>query len=147
MKHTVIIIDGMGGGIGVQLIGRLKEFIDNIDIVALGTNAVATERMMKAGAQRGATGENAIRVSAAQGDFILGPIGIVIINSMMGEITAGMAEAILKAPAQRILLPLQQDHFYLAGLEQLPLAKMTDKAVEIFKERLHFIDSLPSKIV
>ncbi|MDR2394010.1 MAG: DUF3842 family protein [Treponema sp.] len=147
MKHTVIIIDGMGGGIGVQLIGRLKELMDDIDIVALGTNAVATERMMKAGAHRGATGENAIRVSAVHGDFILGPIGIVISNSMMGEITPLMAEAILKAPAQRILLPLQQDHFSLAGLEQLPLAKMIDKAVEIFKERLRFIDSLPSKIV
>jgi hypothetical protein len=147
MKHTVIIIDGMGGGIGVQLIGRLKELVDDIDIVALGTNAVATERMMKAGAHRGATGENAIRVSVAQGDFILGPIGIVIINSMLGEITSGMAEAILKAPGQRILLPLQQDHFYLAGLEQVPLAKMTDKAVEIFKERLRFIDSSPLKVV
>ncbi|MDR1031257.1 MAG: DUF3842 family protein [Treponema sp.] len=141
MKYTVIIVDGMGGGIGVQLIGRLKELVDDIEIVALGTNAVATERMMKAGAHRGATGENAIRVSVAHGDFILGPIGIVIINSMMGEITSGMAEAILKAPGQRILLPLQQDHFYLAGLEQVPLAKMTDKAVEIFKDRLRFIDS------
>ncbi|MDR1301723.1 MAG: DUF3842 family protein [Treponema sp.] len=147
MKYTVIIIDGMGGGIGVQLIGRLKELVDDIDIVALGTNAVATERMMKAGAHRGATGENAIRVSVAQGDFILGPIGIVIINSMLGEITSGMAEAILKAPGQRILLPLQQDHFYLAGLEQIPLAKMTDKAVEIFKERLRFIDSSRLKVV
>ncbi|MDR2632513.1 MAG: DUF3842 family protein [Treponema sp.] len=147
MKHKVIIIDGMGGGIGVQLIARLKELGDHIDIAALGTNAVATERMMKAGAHRGATGENAIRVCASQGDFILGPIGIVIINSMMGEITAAMAEAILKSPAQRILLPLQQDHFYLAGLEQVPLAKMTDKAVELFKERLHGIVPGPSKIV
>ncbi|MDR1956369.1 MAG: DUF3842 family protein [Treponema sp.] len=139
MKHRVIIIDGMGGGIGVQLIGRLKELNDpELDIIALGTNAVATERMMKAGAHRGATGENAIRISTVQGDFIMGPIGIVISNSMMGEITPGMAEAILKARGERILLPLQQDHFYLAGLEQLPLAKMTDKAVEIFKERLRF---------
>jgi hypothetical protein len=62
--------------------------------------------------------------------------GIVIGNSMMGEITPAMAEAILAAPGERILLPMQQDHFFIAGLEQLPLAKMTDKAIEIFKERL-----------
>jgi uncharacterized membrane protein len=142
MKHTTIaIVDGMGGGIGVQLIGKLKEIIDedienDIEIIALGTNAVATERMVKAGAARRATGENAIRVSVGGGDFILGPIGIVIGDSMMGEITPAMAEAILAAPGERILLPMQQDHFFIAGLEQLPLAKMTDKAIEIFKERL-----------
>ncbi|MDR3343900.1 MAG: DUF3842 family protein [Treponema sp.] len=136
MKCIVLIIDGMGGGIGVQLIGRLKELADkDLEIIALGTNAVATERMVKAGAHRGATGENAIRVSASLGDFILGPIGIVIMNSLMGEITPVIAEAILKAPGDRILLPLQQEHFFLAGLEPLPLAKMTDKAIEIFKER------------
>ncbi|GHV61951.1 hypothetical protein AGMMS49587_07460 [Spirochaetia bacterium] len=137
MKHTIVIVDGMGGGIGVQLIGKLKEVIGEGDeIIALGTNAVATERMVKAGAGRGATGENAIRVSVGSADFILGPIGIVIGNSMMGEITPVMAEAILAAPGERILLPMQQDHFFIAGLEQLPLAKMTDRAVEIFKERL-----------
>ncbi|GHV51092.1 hypothetical protein AGMMS49579_05770 [Spirochaetia bacterium] len=138
MKHTtIVIVDGMGGGIGVQLIGKLKEVIDNdIEIIALGTNAVATERMVKAGAGRGATGENAIRVSVGGASFILGPIGIVIGNSMMGEITPVMAEAILAAPGERILLPMQQDHFYIAGLEQMPLAKMTDRAIEIFQERL-----------
>jgi hypothetical protein len=137
MKHTVLVIDGMGGGIGVQLIGKLKETEDRErEIVALGTNAVATERMVKAGAHRGASGENAIRVSVRTGDFILGPIGIVIINSLMGEITAGMAEAILSAPGERILLPLQNDHFYLAGLEQLPLARVCDKAVEIYREKI-----------
>jgi hypothetical protein len=66
----------------------------------------------------------------------LGPIGIVIINSLMGEITAGIAEAILSAPGERILLPLQNDHFYLAGLEHLPLAKACDRAVEIYREKI-----------
>ncbi|MDR2518441.1 MAG: DUF3842 family protein [Spirochaetaceae bacterium] len=137
----VIIVDGMGGGIGVQLIARLKEALaaeapKTAELIALGTNSVATERMVKAGAHRGATGENAIRVSAPLGRFILGPIGIVITNSMMGEITPVMADAILRAPGERILLPLQNDHFHLAGLESLPLAKMMDKAVEIFRERL-----------
>lgn len=141
MQQRIVVIDGMGGGIGAQLIAKLKELGPDIidadaEVIALGTNASATERMLKAGAHRGATGENAIRVSVGLGDFILGPIGIVIPDSMMGEITAGMVKAILTAPGERILLPLQNDHFYLAGLEQLPLAKMTDRAIEIFRERV-----------
>jgi hypothetical protein len=137
MGTTVIVIDGMGGGIGVQLVGKLKEIVDgDTEIIALGTNAVATERMVKAGAHRGATGENAIRVSVSSGDFILGPIGIVIGDSMMGEITQGMAAAVLAAPGERILLPMQQDHFFIAGLEQLPLVKMIDRALEVLRERL-----------
>jgi hypothetical protein len=135
MKHTIVIIDGMGGGIGVQLIGKLKDMADkDMEIIALGTNAVAAERMVKAGAHRGAAGENAIRVSVSAGDFILGPIGIVIPNSLMGEITPAMAQAVLAAPGERILLPLQQEHFFIAGLEQLPLARMIDKAIEIFRK-------------
>jgi hypothetical protein len=144
MKTTVIVVDGMGGGIGVQLIGKLKEIVDgDTEIIALGTNAVATERMVKAGAHRGATGENAIRISVSSGDFILGPIGIVIGDSMMGEITRGMAAAVLAAPGERILLPMQQDHFYIVGLEQLPLVKMIDRALEVFRERLRAKNSAP----
>jgi hypothetical protein len=133
---TIVIIDGMGGGIGVQLIGKIRDLGGTMEIIALGTNAVAAERMVRAGAHRGAAGENAIRVSAALGDFILGPIGIVITNSLMGEISSGMAEAILAAPGERILIPLQHEHFVLAGLEPQPLAKMVDKAVDILKERV-----------
>lgn len=137
MKHTILVIDGMGGGIGVQLVSRIKDVLDkNCELIALGTNAVATERMVKAGAHRGATGENAIKITAPLGEFILGPIGIVISNSMMGEITPVMASAILRSPGKRILLPLQNDHFYLAGLEQLPLSKMIDKAADFFKDQL-----------
>jgi hypothetical protein len=141
MKRTIVIIDGMGGGIGVQLIEKIKELLGpegalTTELIALGTNAVATERMVKAGADRGATGENAIRVCAPQAAFILGPIGIVIPNSMMGEITPAMAEAILAAPGERILLPLQQDHFFIAGLEQQPLARIVEKALGVLVERL-----------
>jgi hypothetical protein len=138
-KSIIVVVDGMGGGIGVQLIGRLREILGkagDAEIVALGANAVATERMVKAGADRGASGENAIRVSVGEGDFILGPVGIVVGNSMMGEITPAMAQAILAAPGERILLPLQQDHFYIAGLDQMPLARMIEKSMELFKERL-----------
>lgn len=137
MKTRVVIIDGMGAGIGSQLITRLKGVIDTgTEIIALGTNAIAADRMIKAGAHRGASGENAIKVSVAEGDFIMGPIGIVIGNSMMGEITPAAAEAILAAKGERILLPLQNEHFFIAGLEPIPLAKMIDRAIVFFQERL-----------
>jgi hypothetical protein len=136
MKRTVLVIDGMGGGIGVQLIGRLKDLGENLEIIALGTNGVAVERMVKAGARRGAAGENAIRTQVRTGDFILGPVGIVIPNAMMGEISPAMAEAVLAAPGERILLPLDTDHFTLAGLEAQPLSRAVEKAVEIVRSRL-----------
>jgi hypothetical protein len=140
MKRTIVIVDGMGGGIGAQLIGKIRELVDREwpgewEIVALGTNSAATERMVKAGANRGATGENALKRSVGQGEFILGPIGIVLANSLMGEISPAMAEAALDARAVRILVPIQQDHFVLAGFEPLSLGKMVEKAVEILKER------------
>jgi hypothetical protein len=137
MKHRIVVIDGMGGGIGAGLIGKLREIGDTeLEIIALGTNAVATERMIKAGAHRGASGENAVRVSVSLGDFILGPIGIVISNSLMGEVTPSMTEAILRAPGKRILVPLVQDHFYLAGVGELPLGKMIERAVEYLREQV-----------
>ncbi|MDR0684491.1 MAG: DUF3842 family protein [Spirochaetaceae bacterium] len=136
-EKTIVVVDGMGGGIGVQLVGKLREATgDNVEIIALGTNAVAVERMVKAGAHRGAAGENAICHSVRLGDFIVGPIGIIIGNSMMGEITCSMTEAILGAPGDRILLPLQNEHLTLAGLESLPLAKMIERAVELVTERI-----------
>jgi hypothetical protein len=135
-KRIIAVVDGMGGGIGAELVGRVKDVMGaDTELIALGANAIATERMVKAGAHRGASGENAVKVSVKTADFILGPIGIVIADSMMGEISRGMAEAVLSAPGVRILLPLQQDHFYIAGLESLPLAKMIDRAVELLKQR------------
>jgi hypothetical protein len=143
MKHSIVVVDGMGGGIGVRLITRLKETCGpGTELVALGANAVAAERMIKAGAHRGAAGENAVRVSVKEGDFIMGPIGIVIPNSLMGEITPAMAEAVLAAPGERILLPLENDHFILAGLECQPLAKVIDRGVEILLARLKTREAL-----
>jgi hypothetical protein len=130
MKKTIIVLDGMGGGIGAELIAKLKVVKLNADIIALGTNSTATERMLRAGAMRGATGENAVRISIGMGDYILGPIGIVIANSMMGEITPGIAEAVLGARGERILIPLPNDHFTLVGIECPPLGKMIEKTVE-----------------
>jgi hypothetical protein len=134
--QTIVVVDGMGGGIGVQLVARIREQLGGAEIIALGTNGTAVERMLKAGASRGAAGENAIRVSARLGAFILGPVGIIVPNSMLGEITPATAEAILAAPGERILLPLRNDHFTLPGIEQMPLAKAIDLAVALLKERL-----------
>jgi hypothetical protein len=136
----VVVVDGMGGGIGVQLCARIKEAAGvGYELLALGTNAVAVERMVKAGAVRGACGENAIRETVRAADIITGPIGIIIANSMMGEITARMTGAILRSRAERVLLPLQNEHFVLAGIDPIPLAEMIKKAVEHIKARLEAV--------
>ena len=95
---TIAVIDGIGGGIGAQIVERLRrEGIRDASILALGANAVATQRMVDAGADKGASGENAIRISVASADYVLGPIGIALPNAMMGEITPGIAEAVFAA--------------------------------------------------
>jgi hypothetical protein len=106
-----------------------QEFGDRARIIALGTNSAATERMLKAGADRGASGENAIQVSIGLGDFILGPIGIVIPNSLMGEISPAIAKAVMEARGERILVPMGQQHFSLVGMESRPVGKLVDEAV------------------
>ena len=135
MKKCIVIIDGMGGGIGAQLVVRAREaFGDGVELVALGTNSTATERMVKAGANRGASGENAIRVSVGLGSIVMGPIGIVLPNGMLGEITPAIAEAVLSSPARRILVPVTQDHFVIAGLEPKTLGKLLDEAMALAKD-------------
>jgi hypothetical protein len=137
MNKTIVIIDGMGGGIGAQLVSHLREILGTEQvIIALGSNSSATERMLKAGATKGATGENAVKISARLGDFIVGPVGIVIPNSMMGEITPVMVDAILTAPAERILLPLKNEHFTLVGLESTPFTKAIELAAALVKARI-----------
>jgi hypothetical protein len=135
MKKTIVVLDGMGGGIGAELIAKLKTAKINADIIALGTNSTATERMLRAGAGRGATGQNAVRVSIGLADLILGPIGIVVVNAMMGEITEEIATAVLDARGERILIPLSNEHFTLAGIDTPPLSRMIEKAVEIAASR------------
>jgi hypothetical protein len=119
MSTTIVVIDGVGGGIGAQVVERLKrESFDGVSVIALGTNAVATQRMVNAGAERGASGENAIRVSVGLGDIIVGPIGVVLPNAMMGEITPAIAEAVFNARGKKLLLPLNQPHFEVVGINQ-----------------------------
>jgi len=133
----VAAVDGMGGGIGVQIVTQLRQELPlDVEILALGTNAVATEKMMKARASRGASGENAIRVSIGQADFILAPVGVVIPNSLMGEVTPAIAVAIAGAPARKLLLPVNQPHFEIVGIEWKPLTKQISAAIDVIREAL-----------
>lgn len=137
MKKCIAVVDGMSGGIGSQLASRIRELAgDRAELIALGTTSGATERMLKAGAERGASGENAIRVSIGLADVIVGPIGIVVPNGMMGEISTAMAEAILGALGERVLVPVPQGHFALAGVEPAPLGKLVAAAAEEAVARL-----------
>jgi hypothetical protein len=124
------VIDGQGGGFGVALIREIRAaFGEAFDIWALGANATATEAMMKAKANRGATGENAARVSLPRADVVLGPIAITWANAMMGEISPGLAEAVTSARAPKILIPLSQEGVVLAGFVGQPLPHLVAEAV------------------
>jgi len=133
----VAVIDGMGGGIGAQIVTQLRQELPlDVEILALGTNAVATDRMMKARASRGASGENAIRVSIGQADFILAPIAVVVPNSLMGEVTPAIAEAIAGAPGHKLLLPINQPHFQIVGIEWKALTKQISAAIQVIRQAL-----------
>jgi NAD(P)-dependent dehydrogenase (short-subunit alcohol dehydrogenase family) len=137
----ICVIDGQGGGIGAAIIKRLKEvYGEEHEVIALGTNAVATAQMMKARANRGASGENAIVRTVATAQVIMGPLSIVLANAMMGELTPRMAEAIASAPAPKLLLPLTQERVMIVGLSPEPLPHLVEKMVsERLKELMHHV--------
>ena len=127
----ICVIDGQGGGIGSAVIKRLKEaYGENIEIVALGTNAIATSQMLKARANRGASGENAIVQTCRQVDIIIGPVAIIMAHAMMGELTPRMAEAVASSPAKKILIPLSQENVDIVGVDKAPLPHLIDALVE-----------------
>jgi len=129
-KVTICVIDGQGGGIGSTIVKRIKEeFGERVEIIALGTNSIATAAMMKARANRGATGENAIVRMVPQADYIIGPISIVMANAMMGELTPLMAEAISSSPASKILLPLSQEKVSIVGVIPQPLPHLVEDLI------------------
>ncbi|MCL1818938.1 MAG: DUF3842 family protein [Spirochaetaceae bacterium] len=133
----IAVIDGMGGGIGAQIVSQLRQEIRAAaEIIALGTNATATDRMVRAGADRGASGENAIRVSVQSADIIVGPLGIVIPDAMMGELTSVMAQAIFSSKAEKFLIPLAQQHFTIVGCEPQPIASLIGELVRTLRDRL-----------
>jgi hypothetical protein len=132
----VMVVDGQGGGIGAAIIKGLRAFSgDTLEIWALGTNSIATSRMMKSGANRGATGENAIIQSSPRADIIAGPLAILAANAMMGELTPRMAEALSSSAATKILIPLTQEKVEIVGVTGEPLPHLVDRLVEIVAKK------------
>ena len=114
----ILVIDAQGGGIGRMLISELRRSIPDADITAVGTNSAAASAMLKAGADRAATGENAVIVGCRRADVIVGPIGIVIADAMLGEVTAAMAAAVGSAEAERVLIPFQNCGSSIVGVTE-----------------------------
>jgi len=131
----IAVIDGQGGGIGKYITERLrKELPEETEILALGTNALATAAMLKAGANEGASGENAIVFNAGRVDVIAGPIGIVMANAMLGEVTPRMAEAVSGSAAQKILLPVTRGDVEIAGYKSEPLPHLIEDLIKKIKK-------------
>lgn len=132
---VIMVMDGQGGGIGSVVIKALRTAVtEDVEILALGTNSAATARMMKAGANRGATGENAILQTSPKADVIMGPLAILMAHAMMGEVTPRMAEAVSMSNAKKILIPMTQEKVRLVGITADPLPHLVEEAVRIAKE-------------
>lgn len=127
---NILVIDAQGGGIGRQLVTKLIERIPEADIVAAGTNSMATNAMIKAGAKRAATGENAIKYCASQAQIITGPIGILVANAMLGEISPTISESVGSSNASKILIPIAQCNTIIAGTKALPVKECIEDAVD-----------------
>lgn len=128
MKIT--IIDGQGGRIGRTIIEQLKEKHKELELYAIGTNSIATSAMLKAGAEYGATGENAAIVNAADSDIIIGPIGIVFANALLGEITPAIAAAVGASRAFKVLIPTNRCNHFVAGCSEAPTSEYIKLAID-----------------
>lgn len=133
---NILIIDAQGGGFGKQLVTAVKREFPEVEITAVGTNSVATGAMLKAGADHGATGENAVIVGARKADIIAGPIGIVIADSLYGEVTPAMALAVAQSRAKRILIPSNHCDNILVGVSDLSVGKLIQSAMEEIRKTL-----------
>lgn len=136
------VIDGQGGGIGKHITEKLrKELGEDVDIIALATNALAASLMLKAGANEGASGENAILYNCQRVDLIVGPVGVVIPNAMLGEITPRVAEAVYNCRVPKILIPILKGDVELVGLQGEPLPHLVSQLVERVKEHMAKLNS------
>jgi hypothetical protein len=134
-KKSIVVVDGQGGGIGSLIIKRLREaFAEEVEVIGLGTNAMATGAMLKAGANKGASGENAIVQTVKTVDIVIGTISIIFANSMMGEFTPKMAEAIASSPATKCLLPLRMPEVEIIGAPKEPLPHLVDQLIKRIQE-------------
>ena len=126
---NILIIDAQGGGIGKQVILAVKQNMSDAVITAVGTNTTATSMMLKAGADYGATGENAVIVGTRKADVIIGPIGIIVADSMFGEITPAMATAVGQSDAKRILIPVNHCDNIVVGVRNLGIKEMIEEVL------------------
>jgi hypothetical protein len=133
---NVLVIDGQGGGMGKQLVSAIKEQCPDVTITAVGTNSIATVAMVKAGAHNSATGENAVIVGCRKADVIIGPIGIVIADSLFGEITPNMAVAIGQSDGKKILIPVNHCDKLIAGVCEKSMSFLIQDAVNILKSMI-----------
>jgi len=124
------VIDGMGGGIGRSIIEKIKTDLDNLEIIAVGTNSIATSNMLKGGADYGATGENAVIYNCTTADYIVGVMGIVFANSMHGEISPKMAAAVSSSAAHKILIPIDRCNVTVLGVSSSSVQTYIDEVVK-----------------
>ena len=132
----VVVIDGQSGRIGQLFVEKVAKAKLSCQLIAIGTNAIATSAMLKAGASNGATGENPVIVAARTADLIVGPIGILSADSMLGEITPAMAVAVGQSQATKLLLPVNLCSNIVAGTQSLSLSAILDEAVDILAQLL-----------
>ena len=134
MAAKVLVIDGQGGGLGRQLVSALAAACPEAELTAVGTNSLAANAMLKAGASRAATGENAVVVNCRHADVIVGPIGIVIADALLGEITPAMAAAVCQSRARRVLVPINHCENYVVGVPDQPVSQLVAAAAQKVKE-------------
>lgn len=127
---TILVIDAQGGGLGRQLVAGIKKSLPQVRVLAVGTNMAATSAMLKSGADEAATGENSVVVACRLADVIVGPLGMVVADSMLGEITPTMALAIAQAKARRVLIPFSNCDTYVAGVGDATTASLIGEALE-----------------
>ena len=131
----IAVVDGQGGGIGKHIVEKMRrELPEEVEILALGTNALATSVMLRTGANEGATGESTIVYNAQRVDLIVGSVSVLIPHTMLGELTPAVAEALAASPARKILLPLGRGVFELVGMRSEPLPHLIAELVQRVKE-------------
>ncbi len=126
----ILVIDGQGGGVGRQLVTQIKQAFPDVQLMAVGTNTIATSAMLKGGADAAATGENAVLVAVRKADIVVGPIGIVVADSLGGEITPAMANAVAQSSAKRILLPFKHCDNVIVGVSDFTLGHLIQQAID-----------------
>lgn len=133
-NFRIAVVDGQGGGIGKTLVSKIRKEFPDIDILALGTNSQATNQMIKSGATEGATGENAIVYNANRVDIIVGVLAIIVSNSLLGELTPKMADAISQSNAFKILIPMNRCNVEVVGVSTNSLPILIDSVVDEIRE-------------